>query len=64
MGGISVFGSMLATCRAKPRTSIKRLADDTWLRGGKVAHARASFAVIVVASRLSMKETKSRRRRA
>src|SRR5262249_24419028 len=62
VGGTSDFGSMLAICRAKPRTSISRLADDTWLRGGKVAHARASFVVMVLALRLSMNDTKSRRR--
>jgi len=49
-----VLGSMLATWRAKPRTSVNRLADDTWLRGGKVAHAKASFVVMVVAFRASI----------
>jgi hypothetical protein len=50
---------MLAICRAKPRTTVNLMADDTELRGGKVAHAKASFVVMVVALRASMKETKS-----
>src|SRR5262245_62156462 len=63
VGGTSVLGSMLATWRAKPRTSVNRLADDTWL-AGTVAHAKASFVVIVVALCASIKEMKSRSRRA
>jgi hypothetical protein len=62
-GGTSVFGSMLAMWRAKPRTSVSRNAQDACRSGGSVAHSIASFVVMVVALRLSMKETKSASRR-
>jgi hypothetical protein len=39
---------MLATCRAKPRTTVNRMADEISLLGGDVAHAKASFVVMVV----------------
>jgi hypothetical protein len=63
-GGTSVFGSMFATWRAKPRTSVSRNAQDACRSGGNVAQVTASFAVMVVALRFSMKETKSASRRA
>jgi hypothetical protein len=55
---------MLAICRAKPRTTVNRMADEISLLGGNVAHAKASFVVMVVALRASMKEMKSRSWRA
>src|SRR3954447_20550905 len=42
-GGTSVFGSMFATWRAKPRTSVNRNAQVAYRSGGSVAHSIASF---------------------
>jgi len=50
--------------RAKPRTSVNRNVQDACRSGGNVAQATASFVVIVVALRFSMKVTKSASRRA
>ena len=55
---------MLAKWRAKQRTSVNRNAQDACRSGGNVAQATASFVVMVVALRFSMKETKSASRRA
>ena len=63
-GGTSVSGSMFATWCAKPRTSVNRNAQDARRSGGNVAQATASFMVMIVALRFSMKETKSASRRA
>jgi hypothetical protein len=63
-GGTSVCGSMFATWRAKPRTSVNRKTQDACRSGGNVAHATANFVVMVVALRFSMKEMKSASRRA
>ena len=43
---------------------VNRMADEISLLGGNVAHAKASFVVMVVALRASIKETKSLRSRA
>jgi hypothetical protein len=55
---------MFATWRAKPRTSVNRNVQDACRSGGNVAQATASFVVMVVALRFSMKVTKSASRRA